>query len=147
MTYSSASSRSPPSTGLVSVSSDGQQGDLASSGPFLSTDARYVAFASDATNLVPGDSNAWSDVFLHDRWTGRTWRVSTDLLGNESNEWSGVPSISADGRFVAFRSGASNLVPGDTNGVGDVFIAYGPATLLADGFESGDLSAWSSVVP
>jgi len=106
-----------------------------------------LAFGSNATNLVPDDTNGWSDVFLHDRWTGRTWRVSTDLLGNEANEWSGVPSISADDRFVAFRSGGSNLVPDDTNGVGDVFIAYGPATLLADGFESGDLSAWSSVVP
>jgi Tol biopolymer transport system component len=137
----------PPSTGLVSLSSDGQQGDLGSSGPYISAGARYVAFGSIATNLVPGDTNAWSDVFLHDRYTGRTWRVSTDLFGNEANEWSGVPSISSDDRFVVFRSGASNLVPEDTNGVGDVFVAYGPATLLADGFESGDLSAWSSIVP
>ena len=137
----------PFSTQRVSLSSDGQQGDLASSGPFLSFGARYVAFASWATNLVPGDSNAWQDVFLHDRWTGRSWRVSTDLLGIESNEWSGAPSITADDRLIVFRSGASNLVPDDTNGVGDVFIAYGPATLFADGFESGDLSAWSQVVP
>jgi len=134
-------------TQRVSVSSDGQQGDLASSGPSISAGARYVAFGSNATNLVPGDTNAWSDVFLHDRWTGLTWRVSTDLLGNEANEWSGVPSISADDRFIVFRSGASNLVPGDSNGVDDVFVAYGPATVFADGFESGDLSAWSSVVP
>jgi hypothetical protein len=55
--------------------------------------------------------------------------------------------VSADDRFIVFRSGASNLVPGDTNGVDDVFVAYGPATVFADGFESGDLSAWSSVVP
>jgi Tol biopolymer transport system component len=137
----------PPSTGRVSLSSGGQQGDLASSGPFISAGARYVAFSSDATNLVPGDANGFSDVFLHDRYTGRTWRVSTDLLANESNGFSGFPSISADDRFVAFSSGASNLVPGDTNGVGDVFVAFGPATLFADGFESGDLSAWSSVVP
>jgi len=137
----------PFSTHRVSLSSDGQQGDLGSSGSSISAGARYVAFGSNATNFVPDDTNGWSDVFLHDRWTSRTWRVSTDLLGNESNGWSAVPSISADDRFIVFRSGASNLVPGDSNGVDDVFVAYGPATLLADGFESGDLSAWSSVVP
>jgi Tol biopolymer transport system component len=137
----------PFSTHRVSLSSDGQQGDLGSSGASISAGARYVAFGSNATNLVPDDTNGWSDVFLHDRWTSRTWRASTDLLGNESDGWSAVPSISADDRFIVFRSGASNLVPGDTNGVDDVFVAYGPATVFADGFESGDLSAWSSVVP
>jgi Tol biopolymer transport system component len=137
----------PPSTGLVSVSSDGQQANDASSMPAISAGARYAAFRSSATNLVPGDNNNWSDVFLHDRWTGRTWRVSTDLLGNESNEWSGLPSISPDDRFVAFESAASNLVPDDSNGVDDVFVAYGPAMVFTDGFESGDLSAWSSIVP
>ena len=72
---------------------------------------------------------------------------STDRFGNESSDWSGVPSISPDDRYVVFRSNAANLVQNDTNGQGDVFIAHGPATLLVDGFESGDLSRWSSATP
>src|SRR5207249_1529467 len=76
-----------------------------------------------STNLVPGDTNGMSDVFVHDRQTGTTERVSVDSAGNQgdgpSSGGANRPSISADGRFVAFRSFASNLVPGDTNGTGD----------------------------
>jgi Tol biopolymer transport system component len=77
---------------------------------------------SQAPNLVSGDTNDASDVFLHDRVTGVTTRVSISSSGAQGNGASGLAMISADGRYVAFTSGASNLVPGDTNQTGDVFI-------------------------
>ena len=70
----------------------------------------------DASNLVPGDTNGVADVFVRDRRTGTTERVSVGPGGAQGNELSFDPAISADGRFVAFGSGATNLVPGDTNG-------------------------------
>src|SRR5207253_921856 len=90
--------------------------------PLISANGRFVAFNSRSTNLVPGDTNGTSDVFVHDRQTGTTERVSVDNTGNQGNGGSGVVAISADGRFVAFVSSATNLVPGDTNGVADVFV-------------------------
>jgi len=81
-----------------------------------------VAFTSPATNLVPGDTNGGQDVFVHDRRTGTTERVSVDSAGTESNGSSERPAISADGRFVAFWSSATNLAPGDTNSLIDVFV-------------------------
>jgi hypothetical protein len=80
-----------------------------------------VAFQSSATNLVPFDSNAAWDVFVHDRISGTTERVSIAPNGAQGNSHSEEPSLSDDGRFVAFRSQASNLVAGDTNGATDVF--------------------------
>jgi Tol biopolymer transport system component len=112
-------------TGLttrVSVSSAGAEGNGGSAGPSISASGRYVAFYSDASNLVPGDGNGWSDCFVHDRRTGRTMRVSVDSAGAEGIFASLAPSISADGRYVAFESGAPNLVPGDGNGVEDCFV-------------------------
>src|SRR5437867_3390116 len=106
----------------VSVDSAGNEGNGGSGGPAISADGRFVAFASYASNLVPGDTNGVADVFVHDRQTGITERVSVDSAGNEGNGGSSGPAISADGRFVAFASSASNLVPGDTNGVADVFV-------------------------
>jgi Tol biopolymer transport system component len=91
----------------------------------LSADGRFVAFESDATNLVIGDFNGADDVFIHDRSTGTTQRVSVDRAGNEGNRASGGPSISASGRVVVFWSSATNLVPGDTNGLTDVFVRDG----------------------
>ena len=88
----------------------------------ISGDGRYVAFESDAPNLVPGDTNNAEDVFIHDRQTGATARVSVDSAGSEGNGWSQHPSISGDGRYVAFSSGASNLVPGDTKRGIDIFV-------------------------
>ena len=84
----------------------------------ISADGRYVAFSSDASNLVPADTNNERDVFVKDTTTGATVRVSTDSSGAQTNGDSGWGpiSISADGRYVAFESWASNLVPGDTNG-------------------------------
>ena len=90
--------------------------------PAISADGRFVAFSSDATNLVPGDTNGTADVFVRDRQTGTTRRVSVGPGGAQGNGDSVDPALSADGRFVAFESDATNLVPGDTNGVDDVFV-------------------------
>ena len=92
--------------------------------PFLSANGRYAAFTSRAPNLVEGDRNGMSDVFVHDLVTGRTTRVSVSADGEEANGDSFVSGISADGRVVAFTSLADNLVAGDTNGRKDVFVAW-----------------------
>ena len=99
-----------------------QANDISNSRLAISGDGRFVAFHSDATNLVPGDTNAVSDVFVHDRQTGVTERISLDSNEVQANNSSFNPSISADGRFVAFNSGATNLVSGDTNARTDVFV-------------------------
>ncbi len=108
-------------TTRVSTNSSGNESNNFSSDPALSADGRYVAFYSDATNLVAGDTNTTRDIFLKDTQTGVTTRVSTDSGGVEANFGSDSPVISADGRYVAFRSLATNLVAGDTNGW-DVFV-------------------------
>jgi Tol biopolymer transport system component len=109
-------------TERVSVSSGGAQGNRATFDPAISADGRFVAFASAASNLVAGDTNHRSDIFVHDRTTGTTERVSVSGAGNEGNGESGHPSISSDGHFVVFASRASNLVAGDTNQHGDIFL-------------------------
>jgi hypothetical protein len=81
-----------------------------------------VVFNSHATTLVPNDTNGVQDIFLHDRRLGITTRVSVDSHGVQAQGRSSTPSISGDGRHVGFYSFASNLVPGDTNGVPDVFV-------------------------
>jgi Tol biopolymer transport system component len=106
----------------VSVDSSGAQGNNWSAVASISADGRHVVFLSAADNLVPGDTNGQKDVFVHDRQTGVTERVSVDSSGVEGNDWSATPSISADGRNVAFYSEAGNLVPGDTNNAGDIFV-------------------------
>lgn len=109
-------------TTRVSVSSSGVQGDRLSFGSDISARGRYVAFASDATNLVPRDTNGASDVFIRDRLAGTTRRVSIGPSGREGNGSSYGPVMSADGRYVAFHSAADNLVAGDTNTRIDVFL-------------------------
>jgi len=109
-------------TERVSVDSAGVQGDSYSMEPSISGDGRFVAFYSYASNLVTGDTNDDGDIFVHDRQTGITERVTVDSAGNEANDFTFPPNISADGRYVAFESWASNLVPGDTNAIGDVFV-------------------------
>ncbi len=109
----------------ISLDSSGNQGNGAS-GSFdlpgaLSDDGRFVAFESDATNLVSGDTNSTTDIFVHDNVTGATVRVSIDSSGNQSDDWSTNPAISGDGRFVTFMSVADNLVASDTNGYSDIF--------------------------
>jgi TolB protein len=109
-------------TTRVSVSSAGEEGRGASFFPSISADGRFVAFRSFARNLVPEDRNGVEDVFVHDRATGLTERVSVGTFGEEANGASVTSNISADGNVVAFSSSASNLVPGDRNGVTDVFV-------------------------
>ncbi len=110
-------------TTLVSVSSAGIQGINSSDWPDISADGRYVVFESQSSNLVAGDTNNLSDIFLRDTQTGTTTRVSVSSSGAQATEeQSRSPVISADGRYVAFSSGASNLVAGDTNDRFDVFL-------------------------
>ena len=129
-------------TTRVSVASDGTQADRDSVGPSLSADGRFVAFLSPATNLVAGDTNAVSDVFVHDRHTGQTTRVSVAGDGAQANGENNPPALSADGRFVSFTSAASNLVGDDTNGTFDVFVAISaPADATAPVLDvPGDLT-------
>ncbi len=100
----------------VSVASDGIQGNGASQGAAISRDGRFVAFSSTATNLVLSDTNKLSDVFVHDLQEGTTTRVSMGLGGVEADGDSRTPSISGNGAFVAFISGATNLVTDDEPG-------------------------------
>ncbi|MCC6500114.1 MAG: hypothetical protein IT313_07595 [Anaerolineales bacterium] len=106
----------------VSVDSVGAEANNASKRPSISGDGRFVAFESDASNLVPNDTNASTDIFVKDRQTGEVTRVSVDSAGSQADQGSGGATISADGRFVAFVSDASNLVANDTNGMTDVFV-------------------------
>lgn len=109
----------------VSTSANGTGSNGSSSGSSISADGRYVAFSSDANNLVSGDTNGKRDIFVKDTQTGAITRVSTSAGGVEGNSDSAEyrsTSISADGRYVAFASDASNLVSGDTNNITDVFV-------------------------
>ncbi|MGI5458202.1 TolB family protein [Streptomyces sp. CA-249302] len=111
-------------------------------GPSMSADARYVAFSSNVDSLVPGDTNKTGDAFLFDRRLKTTQRVSTAADGTQADGPSGGVSLTADGSRVAFVSSADNLVPGDTNGVADVFLkdlrtgAVERISLAADGAQS-----------
>ncbi|MBI1851132.1 MAG: PD40 domain-containing protein [Planctomycetes bacterium] len=117
-------------TTRIVASASGTEGDgpsagdfrLGDSGPSISANGRFIAFHSGATNLVPDDVNGQWDVFVHDRDAGTNVRVSVSSSGVPADDRSYYPAISADGRFVAFVSYASNLVAGDTNGVADVFV-------------------------
>lgn len=99
-----------------------QANGVSGGGPQMSASGRFVVFASLASNLVPSDTNESADVFIRDRFDGVTRRVSVGLYGAQANGRSVIPAISANGRFVAFESTASNLVSGDTNNSADVFV-------------------------
>lgn len=114
--------RQAQQTTRVSVRSNGAQGNGDSIIPNISADGRYVVFSSTASNLVVGDTNATDDVFVHDRVTKRTTRVSLGSNGTQGNGHSSGYDLSADGRYVAFYSVASNLVTGDTNNSYDAFV-------------------------
>ncbi|MFP4223398.1 MAG: FG-GAP-like repeat-containing protein [Phycisphaeraceae bacterium] len=142
----------------VSVTPDGMEANANSRSGSLSADGRYLVFDSYASNLVPGDTNNASDVFVYDRETGRTERVSVAADGTEGDRGSWGGSLSADGRFVVFDSPASNLVPGDTNGHWDgdnpgkdIFVrdlatgAIQRVDLSADG-EQGNGESWSGAI-
>ena len=106
----------------VSVASGGDQADAGSSSGAVSGDGRYVAFVSEATNLVAGDTNGFADIFLRDRTLGTTARVNTGVYGAEANDVSYSPRISADAKWVLYTSWATNIVSGDTNYSPDVFL-------------------------
>ncbi len=124
-------------TELVSVSSSAQQANGASFRPAISADGRYVAFESDATNLVPFDTNGDTDVFLHDRVSGVTQRVSSSSGGQQGSGRSLQPSISGDGRVVVFHSHAPNLVTPDINDSPDVLARFVPSAVEAFCFGDG----------
>jgi Tol biopolymer transport system component len=110
-------------TELVSVGLSGAPATGDSFYTSITPDGRFVAFASYASNLVLGDTNGKADVFVRDRFAGTTERVSVSSTGQQGDLPSGGwPILSADGRFVAFISAATNLVPGDTNANWDVFV-------------------------
>ena len=110
-------------TTRVSVSSAGAEGNDDSFFPSISANGRFVAFASLASNLVPGDRNHRFDVFVRDRKRGTTTRVSVNSAGEEANDGSiWLPAISDNGRVVAFFSRSTNLVPNDHNGIADFFV-------------------------
>lgn len=87
-----------------------------------SADGRYIAFASEADNMVPDDTNGFRDVFVRDLASGSNVLVSAASNGGSGNGISSEPAISGDGRYLAFRSTATNLVNGDTNNVADIFV-------------------------
>ena len=134
-------------TERVSVDSSGEEANGASGPATLDATGRFAAYHSDATDLVDNDNNAATDIFGRDRATGITTLLTITELGIQSNDNSEHPTLSADGCFVAFNSAATNLVPNDTNGYSDVFVAYGPATIFADGFETGGTSRFSITRP
>ena len=126
-------------TSRASVGASAVQGDSGSRWPSLSADGRYVAFTSTASNLVPGDTNGVEDVFVRDLLSGTTTLASVDSSGVQGSNGSRHPAISADGRYVAFESLATNLVPGDTNSRKDIFVRdlLGGVTSLASVHTSG----------
>lgn len=109
-------------TELVSVNSNGVQGNAGSFFPSISADGRFISFHSGASNLVPDDTNLVTDVLVHDRITGLTTRVSGASTGEVGDAPSLLASISSDGSLIAFESLATNLVLDDTNGLSDVFV-------------------------
>jgi Tol biopolymer transport system component len=109
-------------TTRVSVDTGGGDANGISDSPAISTKGRYVAFVSFASDLVPGDGNGIDDVFVRDLVAGTTTRVSVDTAGGDANGTSYNPSVSTTGRYIAFQSSASDLVPGDGNSMYDVFV-------------------------
>lgn len=109
-------------TRMVSVSNQGVPGENYSDYPSISADGRYVAFASQSLNLVPGGSFAITSIFVRDLQANTTRRVSVSSQGVPGNDVSDTPYISANGRYVTFMSAATNLVPRDTNALPDIFV-------------------------
>jgi Tol biopolymer transport system component len=134
-------------TELVSRDSGGAPADNDSFSPALSADGRFVAFSSLADNLDSRDHNHAPDVYLHDRVTRRTSLISTGSDGRAADGPSGQPSVSGDGRMVAFTSAATNLDPDDTNGVADVYlhdVVTGSTELVSRGLDGGAAHGLSS---
>ncbi len=111
-------------TGAVTRLSNGSGGTETngdSSNPQFSSDGRYVVFQSRASNLVGGDTNGQTDIFLKDLSTGAVTRLSTSVMGVEADDFSAEAQFSLDGRYVTFGSFASNLIAGDMNDAFDIF--------------------------
>ena len=108
----------------MSVSSGGAEGDRNSGiyPPAISSDGRFIAFDSDAKTLAPNDTNNTIDVYVRDQTTGVVTCISVDSTGASGNGASFDPALSADGRYVAFFSDASNLITNDANQASDVFV-------------------------
>lgn len=106
----------------VSVSSGGAQADYTSDLPAISGDGRYITFISGADNLVPDPYIPAYHLYLRDRVAGTTERISRNAQGQPGNDNCGYSSLSADGRYIAFEADADNLVPGDSNGVKDIYL-------------------------
>ena len=109
----------------INIGADGKSANgPSSSAPSLSADGRYIAFGSEANNLVAvGGTIAKQNAFVHDQKTGNTQIITVNSKGIPGNDGGCInPSISADGRYVAFETDANNLVPGDTNGKTDIFV-------------------------
>lgn len=120
----------------MSVGSAGAQASDGSGQTQLSADGRYVAFESAASNLVAGDTNAVQDIFVRDRLTGTTSRVSVVSGGTQANAESQDPGLSADGRVIAYESSATNLVASDTNGVADALLTDRGVVWLGYGYDA-----------
>ncbi|NTU75018.1 MAG: hypothetical protein HGA86_02735, partial [Anaerolineaceae bacterium] len=142
-------------SGIATLISWGEDGGKTKNGdsfihslPATSADGRYVVFSSTATNVVQNDTNGKMDVFVRDRQTNTNIRVSVDSIGAQANNNSSSASISAEGRYVAFWSDASNLVGGDTNGLRDVIVrdrvtgANELASVASDGDQGNGDSWW-----
>ncbi|MBI3785588.1 MAG: PD40 domain-containing protein [Deltaproteobacteria bacterium] len=133
-------------SGVIERVCDGIEANAASSLPAISGDGQVVAFTSAANNLVPGDTNNRLDVFICDRRSGQITLVSASSDGVIGNGDSILPAISADGRFVAFKSLANNLVANDRNGLVDVFVrdvVAGTTERVSVNFLGGDSNATS----
>ena len=115
--------RASNTTALVSANCTGTGGGNDNSTPFqVSTNGRYVLFQSDASDLLPGDTNAVGDIFVRDVLNASNVLVSVAMGGGWANGASAEAVMTPDGRYVAFVSSATNLVAGDTNGIADVFL-------------------------
>jgi Tol biopolymer transport system component len=140
-----------PQNSRVSLASDGTQANGDSTWGSSSADGRYITFVSEASNLVSNDTNGQADVFLHDRQTGQTSRVSVASDGTQANNISWVPKISADGRYITFSSDATNLVSNDNNYRLDAFVhdrqtgQTSRVSVASDGTESDGSSGASTI--
>ena len=138
-------------TNILSVDTTGAIGNALSGNPSISASGRWVAFHSNASNLVGADLNGATDVFVRDRGTFTTTRVSTSSSDEEGEFGSQTPSISADGRYVAFSSAAGNLVAADTNNLFDVFVkdrttgVTRRASVDSGGFQGNNVSQGGSI--
>jgi Tol biopolymer transport system component len=107
---------------LINVDATGGPSQFGANGCAISGDGRFVAFLDSSPNLVPGPTSGWQQVYVRDRWLGQTELVTMANGGGPADDWTLEPALSHDGRYVAFASRASNLVPNDAPGTFDVFL-------------------------